>query len=516
MRVKGGDGRYSNLSELMYALTHMYNDSPAYYFNGGTAPYMATNMTNLAAHLCNNAKNLNGSFEVVFRPASLPGAGTYATLLSFSNNAAQTFFQLAIDENGRVIARFVNAGAPVWSATTTNVVIEANKIYHLFFSNPAYGATQKIYINGVPVPVTYAGAMPNIWLAAIAANITGRIGMLRQNGADSDQYNGEMMKIRAYNRQHTDDEVYALFLGVPPFSDVAAVMTEHLTPAAPGDWAGAGDVTIGGGEAALIGYLFTVAGTSTATEANAHLDRVVQAQKRYRFIYTVTETVAHDGTLAFDLVIGATVVALDHTAGTHYVEFISPITATGDDVVVRFISAGGATQGTYTVGNLRLIEIGCVASYDTRSITPGRWGDSMQQDSDVLCFDTNNITGLGGSDPPLIVRYSQGHKCTLFFKNIDQDTTFQSAIPGGYRINFVTVHNTSTGTNVTLNIDAGATSIVAAHASNFGTQTDCALANNLLDVATAPLFDFTVTDSGGGWGAGPAVVNVTVGLERFV
>lgn len=504
MKTAMGCGRVSALPQLMYTLNNMYSDSPSYRFNGINE---CINIPALATQLCNNARNTTGGFEVVFRLTALPGAGLRSTLICLSNNAAPTYFQLYVDENGKVIATLVSAGAAQLTVTTVNNVVTANKVYSVFFTNPGTAGGQKIYINGEDVPVTYAGAAQTAWLSVITANLTCIIGMLRQNGGDNGWFNGEMLKIRCYNRSHTVDEIYKIFLGSPEYSEIGAQMTEHLT-AAPGDWAAVGDVTMGAGDADLIGYLFTVAGTSTATEVNGNLNRVLQPYKRYRFIYTVTETVAHDGTLAFDLVVGATVTALDHTAGTHTAEFVAPNTALTDDVVVRFISAGGATVGTYTVGNIRLIEIGCVASYDPSGMTPGRWGDSMQQPEINLSLDSVSAGGLNHAQ---LFKSKHGHRCQLYFKEITADTTFTDVIPRGYRIESIIVQNTSTN-NVTINIDAGVTSLVAAEVLNFGTIVDCTLVNNIVPM-TDNLHNLIVTDSGAGWGG--AILNITIFLEHF-
>ena len=119
-------------------------------------------------------------------------------------------------------------------------------------------------------------------------------------------------------------------------------------------WQTSGDWTTAAG---LADYTFSAFQTSNLGQTAANRLKTGEPNKRFIFKYDVTEVVAADGDLVFQIstTFANTAVNLPKTTGTHIVTFTSSSNANTQDFIIAAIASTG-TQGRYTFDNFYLEE----------------------------------------------------------------------------------------------------------------------------------------------------------------
>lgn len=472
-------------------------------------------LANLATEL-GQADNLSGAIEVVFKPNRLPGAGNMS-LFNIGSTAGANDIRIGYNDAGRLKAycRQVGIGGTAWELTASEKTLTLGDIYHLILTHN--GIRPYIYLNGeLVICADTVAANLTFWLNVLAAN-TGRIGDFWNGGAGAEQehFDGEIYRVRTFNRHLTLDDAWKLMLGPVDNEESNAMTNNHLQPANPGLWAAGGaNIVVGAGEANMLTYVWGANNPGTLTQLFANLTRTIQDKKRYRFRYTVAITVAPNGTLTGVLTgIGAdAIVPLDLTVGVHEVDFETTFGLGAANFVITLTPAG-ANIGSLTIGNMRLIQIGCVAAYEPEMISGGKWCDSMHSTIEALVANVKEFGAQQGAvEINPIAKVPSNHKCKLVFKWMTADITYRNAIPAGYRVVGIEVINRTANAWV---IDVVFAAVVIVNAQAIGANGRVACVLTVYDSTWAEgAVDITIRDSGAGWNA--SANDVVIWLERMI
>jgi len=503
--IDNRNANWNNLPAIQRSLNKVFSKYPSFKFDGFSS---RLEIANLATELC-TAKNLFGSIEIVFRINALPQTGFTAPLIGFADSAGMGSLVIYCNDSGKLGASMYSGWNTQWTLVSHDAILDTDVIYHMILVQN--GTTPALYLNGSNVVSVFEVSLDKTqWLKDITGTVVGTL------GCDSSFMNYadvELFSVRTYNRALSQTDIVNNILGPVDNQYTMAMMDEHLEPTNPALWANTGDFSKGAGESDLIGYTYSADQTSEFYQLFSDLQQTVTRHKKYRFTYTVLTTgyVEPDNTV-FTLENYAkgegstsTSLTLDVSPGTHHYEFMASYNAPTSNFVIQAVS-NGATQGNFTMGDLRLIQVGCVSEYNCENICPTYWNDNMH-----INHDSKNLSAMiNSSSYPSINNLPSDNKLVIIHKGVDADTTIFSGFPGGYVITKVIARNL-TANSFDLTISAKGTTIVNAQTVGANATVDLTLAASITDSNPYDYGDLVF--SSGAWNG--ASVNVTIIAERF-
>ena len=373
--------------------------------------------------------------------------------------------------------------------------LEINTNYILVFSLDKTANTVNIFQGGIDVGATEAlgdlSTINNGVDNAVAA-------LIGENTSAGEGWGGQIYSTKVFNLalDNTDSDDKAILNGAElPYKYIGASQTEHLDEtdfATHDNWDVTNDFsdTVPGGNAT---YAWASNTTSTLTQVNGDMAVAPVGQKQYRLTYTCAVTTAPDGDFALTLTTGiaGTAVDLDFTAGTFNYEFETKHTPA--DFVISAVS-GTDTEGTFSIDDISLIQIGCVANYTPEGIGNYTWQDVSGNELNGTLLGATPIN-LPADDEQIAIQL------------MADDATMTDAIPADYLLECIIVENQSaTADTLDFGTSEWASDIVGGSVIAASIQTVIVL-NKFYDAET----DISVSDTNGnGWQSTGHIINAIV------
>ena len=143
--------------------------------------------------------------------------GDYA-IISIGDTAAIEFLTLRVTA-GKLVVECNVATADKYEHTSTNVVIEPHRWYHVAVTHADDSEPDKLYVDGKRVAQTVTlGTDNSVWINDMDLTDDGSIGAGEEAGAAAQirEFKGAISDVKYWNVTLTDEQVLQDFDGVPP------------------------------------------------------------------------------------------------------------------------------------------------------------------------------------------------------------------------------------------------------------------------------------------------------------
>ena len=462
---------------LSQSLLDCATRGPVYRLDGSTAEIMVADHEDFDFGA--------GDFSIVVRAVQgdyVNNGSTYNVLLAKSSIVVGpgTFYGLAIQSDNRL--RFII------NSTSTQAMSDAalndGRIHHI--AGVRSGGTIQLFVDGKPQTSTGSNS------GSVSNSDDLHIG---SDGSAARRQAGVIAEVLLFNRALTAAEIRALAAGCPVwYRDQGAGQSNQVTNGE--DWTGASGSTppsswndSGSGTATYIirdNSAVSNFGDDKALEINSSggsrtlAQSVAMAGKRYRvsFVYRNLE-----GSTGSTVALGSdsNKATLQDTGITgDGVQFEQEFTADGTDLKF-FLDSGGTLQ----IDHVAVVQLGCVAEYRSRGITPMQWHDG------------NGGGHHGEAAGCEALGLPSNHAARYEKTGITGDTTLTDAIPAGYRIKSMAADVTGAGSGMVLNVgtSGGASDVVNGQDISSNGLFDLTLAKRIFSLnASQSLY---VNDDGG-------------------
>ena len=222
--------------------------------------------------------------------------------------------------------------------------------------------------------------------------------------------------------------------------------------------------------------------------------------KQYLFSCTVAVTTAPDGDFTLNITDFANAsTAVDFTAGSKAIRFVSKAGAESADFVISGVS-GDDTEGTFSIDDVSLIGVGCVASLDYRGLNNKQWKDPL-----------TGVLGVNNGAIPFGIEDSTREVYLIKDMAADGNAVI---VPAGYRLDHIIVQNTTTNAvngGLDIGTNASGEEVVSQEAVGASALVECTLILNLFSMTSSQTLHFSAHTA---WNS--AILDVYFVMTRLI
>ena len=414
--------------------------------------------------------------------------GAQASNRIISNGNSSEAFHLALSSsNYRVFLK--SDGSTIVYSDDNSIIYDTWS--HLIVTRTSAGITN-FYVNGV-----LSGSANQDSGTPTAGTSNTIIG---KSSSNSNYFNGSISDVRIYNRVLSITGIKDLYSnGNIPYAGIGADNTEFFTTAIDRTFTGGGthwaNVDIGTTFDETTDLSLVASATGQYCKITfTDIGTALAIGKQYRLTYDYSETTA-----GFEFKLdGASIQTLgDAVAGTSQtIEFTAEEDYTGAEWLGIYAKTSATAAGNFD--NFSLIQIGCVANYNSSGVGHNQWIDNSGNE--------NNGTVNGAIPTNLPIDDTQ----VLVLKNITGETTKTNWLPKGYAIKNVISVTDANITNIDLGFSDNGGEIVADVNLTAGDTKSLTVLQEV-DTLTA---DDTFYISADNWNSGSVDLYITI--ERIV